>query len=171
MGGLTGTPGTGKSSVGAALASLGWEVYPLTPTFSGYELGQDPDRDTTIVDEERWAADYPRVEGIVEGHLAHLLPCDLVVILRCRPDVLCDRLRSRGYPPAKVTENCEAEALDVILVETLDLHSAAHVLEIDTTALTAEEAAHTANAFFRGEISPSHGTLDWSSFMETCNDP
>ena len=45
------------------------------------------------------------VDGIVEGHLAHLLPCDRVVVLRCRPDILRERLAPRDYPEEKIAEN------------------------------------------------------------------
>ena len=171
MGGISGTPGTGKSTVTAILALRGWEVHPLEPTFEPYILGPDPARDTLVVDEERWAAEFQRREGIVEGHLAHLLPCDMLVILRCRPDRLKQRLRERGYPPAKVAENCEAEALDVILIEALDIHPPGHILEIDTTDLTADETASIIEAFFRHEVPPRHGFIDWSVFLEDCHDP
>ena len=60
-------------------------------------------------------------------------PCDLVIILRCRPDILKSRLVKRGYRGEKIQENVEAEALDVILVETLEIHPPGHILEIDTT--------------------------------------
>ena len=37
------------------------------------------------VDDERWAAEFVPVNGFVEGHFAHLLPCDRIVVLRLSP--------------------------------------------------------------------------------------
>ena len=34
---------------------------------------------------------------LVDGHLAHYLPVDAILVLRCNPDELSKRLESRGY--------------------------------------------------------------------------
>lgn len=163
MWGITGVPGTGKSSIADELARRGYRVVRLRDTVDDFVTGTDPDRDTRIVDAERWAASFTPVEGIVEGHLAHLLSCDRVIVLRCRPDVLRDRLAKRGYRQEKIEENVEAEALDVILIEVLELHPPAHVYELDTTALAPGEAADRIEAFMQGKQPPEHGIVDWSA--------
>ena len=165
MCGITGTPGTGKSSVADELARRGYPVVRLEETIGGYVIGEDAKRDTRIIDEDRWAGEFTPVEGIVEGHLAHLLPCDRVVILRCRPDVLLDRLRSRGYSEGKCRENAEAEALDVCLIETLERHASKQVLELDTTGMTPARAADIIVDFLEGRIPASHGRIDWSDYL------
>lgn len=165
MCGITGTPGTGKSSAADELARRGYPVVHLAATVEAYVIGEDPDRDTRIIDEERWAREFTPVEGFVEGHLAHLLPCDLVVVLRCRPDRLLTRLRERGYREEKCRENAEAEALDVALIETLEEHDPGHVLELDTTGLSTGRVADLIEDFVRGRIPPSHGGIDWSGFL------
>jgi len=165
MAGITGTPGTGKSTVGRILSARGYPVTEIADTTGGYILEHDGERDTFVIDEERWAAEFPHLEGFVVGHLAHLLPCDLVVVLRCEPPVLEERLRRRGYSDPKIRENCEAEALDVILVETLEGHFAERVLEIDTTAIDPVTCADTIEQFARGEIPPSFGSIDWSRYL------
>ncbi len=165
MTGITGTPGTGKSAVAEVLAARDHRVVHLGGTVAPYVIGEDPDRDTGIVDHEAWAAAFVPVDGIVEGHLAHFLPCDRVVVLRCRPDVLIARLRARGYPEAKCRENAEAEALDVILVETLERHPEETVRELDTTAATPEETAGLIGDFIAGRMAPGVGSVDWSDFF------
>jgi adenylate kinase len=165
MCGITGTPGTGKSSAADELARRGYPVVHLSETVEGYSLGRDPERDTLVIDEERWAREFTPVEGFAEGHLAHLLPCDLVVILRCRPDLLLSRLRARGYREEKCRENAEAEALDVCLIETLERHPPERVLEIDTSGLRPEEIAGLIEGFFLGRVPPSHGLIDWSDYL------
>jgi len=165
MCGITGTPGTGKSSAADELARRGHPVIHLADTVQGYVIGEDSERDTRIIDEDRWAREFVPVEGFVEGHLAHLLPCDLVVVLRCRPDRLLARLRARGYGEEKCRENVEAEALDVCLIETLDRHDPGHVLELDTTDMPPERVADGIEGFFGGKIPPSHGGIDWSLYL------
>ncbi len=164
MVGIAGTPGTGKTAAGDVLARRGRRVVRVAGTVGPFVLGEkDGVRE---VDEEAWAAAFPPVDGYVEGSLAHFLPCDRLVILRCRPDVLRARLEVRGYPAGQVAENVEAEALDVVLCEALDRHDPDALLEIETTARTAEETADLIEAFALGRIPPSHGSLDFSGLLE-----
>jgi len=165
MVGITGVPGTGKSSVARELEDRGHRVVRLVDEIGSYVCEEDIDRMTAVVDEERFAEEFPPVEGFVEGLLAHFLPCDRVVVLRCRPDVLRERLEKRGYPKAKIDENVEAEALDVILIETVERHPPEHILEIDTTMLSPADAADRIEGFLAGRVAPSCGTLDWSEYV------
>lgn len=165
MTGVTGTPGTGKSAAADVLAARGHRVVHLGETVTPYVIGEDPGRGTDIVDHEAWAAAFEPIDGIAEGHLAHFLPCERVVVLRCRPDVLMARLRARGYPGAKCRENAEAEALDVILVETLERHPEETVRELDTTTTTPEETAARIEDFIRGTLAPGVGLVDWSDYF------
>jgi hypothetical protein len=99
MCGITGTPGTGKSMIGDELSRRGHTVVHLTSTVGPYVIGEDEERDAQIIDTDRWAAEFVPVDGFVEGHMAHLLPCDRIVVLRCRPDELRKRLaRQRSIP-------------------------------------------------------------------------
>jgi adenylate kinase len=165
MCGITGTPGTGKSSAADGLEGRGYPVVRLAATVEAYALGRDPERDTEIIDDERWAREFTPVEGFVEGHLAHLLPCDRLVILRCRPDRLLGRLRARGYSEAKCRENAEAEALDVCLIEALERHDPARILEIDTTDLPPPGVADLIEGFAGGRVPAAHGSIDWSDYL------
>ncbi|KLK88204.1 adenylate kinase [Methanoculleus sediminis] len=166
MTGITGTPGTGKTSIAAELERRGYMIVRLADTVRPYVIEEDRDRQTLVVDVDRWAEEFEPLDGIVEGHLAHLLPCDRVVVLRCRPDVLAARLSPRNYPEEKITENVEAEALDVILIETLEEHPDEHVLEVDTTDLSVDECADRIERFVRGGLPPSCGSIDWSEYLE-----
>jgi adenylate kinase len=165
MYGITGSPGTGKSTLTDLLESRSFRILHLSETYDPYVLEQDTDRDTMVIDEECWVREFERFDGIVEGHLAHLLPCNLIVVLRCRPDVLSCRLRERGYSQAKITENSLAEAIDVILIETLEIFSPEQVYELDTTDRTIYQCADLAEGFFRGTLPASYGSIDWSSYI------
>jgi adenylate kinase len=166
MCGITGTPGTGKSMVGEELARRGHMVIHLTDTVGPYVSGNDAERDARIIDVDRWVAEFVPVDGFVEGHLAHLLPCDRIVVLRCRPDVLKTRLSLRKYRVEKIWENADAEAMDVCLIETVEEYDPSRILEIDTTGHDVPYCADQIERFVKGEIAAGFGAIDWSEFLE-----
>lgn len=164
---ITGTPGTGKSTAGAALRSTRRSVVELGDLIKEQHLydGKDAERDTLEVDPDVLAEKVlpllPEGDVVLVGHLSHLVPVDLVVVLRCRPSVLKDRLVSRGWRPLKVQENVEAEALDVILVEAVE--TGRDVVEIDTTELTEAQVAAALEEIWMGEREKyAVGHVDWS---------
>ena len=123
---LSGTPGTGKTSVGEALAARGHIVVEVNQLAKDKGLlgKMDRRRATREVDAAALDKAVSDEEGlkdaILVGHLSHLLTVDLIIILRCRPSILAARLADRGYSEGKVKENVEAEALDVILIEAAE---------------------------------------------------
>ena len=166
MCGITGTPGTGKSMIGGELSHRGYTVVHLTTTVGPYVTGEDEERDAQIIDTDRWAAEFVPVDGFVEGHIAHLLPCDRIVVLRCRPDELRKRLAQLKYREKKIRENAEAEALDVCLIETVEAFEPSQILELDTTGRDARSCADRIEGFYKGEIPADFGHIDWSEFLE-----
>jgi adenylate kinase len=166
MCGITGTPGTGKSLVGSELARRGNTVVHLTDTVGPYSIGDDEDREARIIDVDRWAAAFVPVDGFVEGHLAHLLSCDRIVVLRCRPDELKKRLSRRNYQAKKIQENADAESLDVCLIETVENFRPEQILELDTTERDVASCADQIEGFVKNEIPAGFGTIDWSGFLE-----
>jgi adenylate kinase len=164
---ITGTPGTGKSSAGSVLASRGRRVIELGDLIKEQRLydGMDEERGSLEVDTdalaERLPALLPDGDVILIGHLSHLVPTDLIVVLRCRPSVLEKRLEGRGWPEAKVRENMEAEALDVILVESIE--SGTDAAEVDTTLMTPSQVADAVEEILAGEREKyTVGNVDWS---------
>jgi len=166
MCGITGTPGTGKSMVGEELFRRGHTVVHISDTIGPYVSGTDEQRDARIIDVDRWAAEFVPVDGFVEGHLAHLLPCDRIVVLRCRPDVLKNRLSLRKYRVEKIWENTDAEAMDVCLIETVDEYEPYQIFELDTTVHDVPYCADQIERFVKGAIPSGFGTIDWSVFLE-----
>jgi adenylate kinase len=164
---LTGTPGTGKSTIARILATRGLSIIELGDLAKEKDLLEefDLDRDTYEVDVERLDRAIGETEEggttVLVGHLSHLVTCDMIIVLRCRPSVLAARLRARGYPETKVAENAEAEALDVILVESVE--TGREVYEVDTTNITEEEAADAVVSILAGEKEKyAIGNIDWS---------
>lgn len=138
---LTGTPGTGKSAISAHLEEKGIRICDLNELAGrcGALGSYDPERESWNVDMKVLERSLPKERPlIVVGHLSHLLPVDLSIVLRCHPNILRERLEARGWPPSKVRENVEAEALGVVTQEAMEK---IRVFELDTTAASPEEAA------------------------------
>lgn len=167
---ITGTPGTGKTSVAAELRSRGLEVVDLGEHIRVHGLlGEyDEGRETYEVDLDLLNSSLEEYRGrggdvFMEGHLSHYMDCGTIVVLRCEPEVLAGRLRARGYGEAKVRENVQSEILDVILCEAVETDIP--VFEIDCTSLSVEECADGVLAAAEGKgILP--GGTDWSSEMD-----
>lgn len=159
---LTGTPGTGKSSVAAALAprrsaevgelALGWGAAERTA--DGVEV------DLSAL---RRKARAPHAFGSVElvvGHLAHLLPLRDVVVLRCRPDLLARRLaRARRGTREERQENVVAEATDLILLEAV--RAGHRVWEVDTTHRSVADVAREVERRIARRGPSDYGRVAW----------
>jgi adenylate kinase len=181
---VTGTPGTGKTTA-TELVETGLEVVHLNDLIreEGLDEGEDPERGSLIADidalRERLA---DRDDVLIESHLAHHLDTDRVVVLRCHPRQLRERLLDRGEDDAKAAENtasaeppralahktrenAEAEALDVILSEAVEAHGIENVYEIDTTDRTPEAVAEDIEAVIAGDRDPSAGEVDFIDYL------
>jgi len=169
---ITGTPGTGKTAIASKLRELGEYVIDLHRYIEEKGLKEkfDKKRDTYNVDADKLNRSLKEnirndQNVFLEGHLSHFLDCDIVIVIRCSPSVLHERLKKRNYAPSKIKENVQAEALDVILCESTG--SDAHVFEIDNTSCTPEEAALTIKKIVSGN-SEGHGpgSVNWAEEME-----
>lgn len=163
---VTGTPGTGKTSATRALGDED-EITHLNEAIREYDLygDRDDERDSLVADLDavrEWLGDWT---GVVESHLAHYLDAERVVVLRCRPDVLEERLLERGELPAKAAENAESEALDVILSEAVQRQGADAVYELDTTDRSPADVAAEIEAVVAGEREPRVGTVDFLEYL------
>lgn len=181
---ITGTPGTGKTTA-TELVETDLDVIHLNDLVREQDLtaGYDEERDSVVVDldavEERLAG---REGVLVESHLAHRFPMDRVVVLRCRPEVVEERLREGGDSAEKASENAEtagqsralarkarenaeSEALDVILAEAVERHGEGNVYEVTTDDRTPEEVAREIEAVIAGERDPAAGTVDYVDYL------
>ncbi|MHC1636041.1 MAG: adenylate kinase family protein [Candidatus Methanospirareceae archaeon] len=191
--GVTGTPGTGKTSVCKASGLEFIEINKIVREKRFY-TGVDRERNSLIVDVER-LREYVRAyyrewkrgrkgggeDLLVDGHLAHYLELDIVIVLRANPLLLRERLRRKGFGEKKVKENIQAEALDVILVEAVEMCD--EVYEIDTSERSIEEVVNCMKEIInwckggriegKGEIEKyKPGSVDWSNLIEEVfNDP
>lgn len=166
---VTGTPGTGKTTATRRLEGRAdYEIVHLNDVVESESLYTDVDdeRDSLIADLdglERFLAD--RDDVLFESHLAHHLPADRIVVLRCEPSILEKRLRDRGETDAKARENAESEALDVILSEAVERYGLESIYEIETTNREPEAIADAIDAVRRGEREPSAGEVDYVGYL------
>jgi adenylate kinase len=190
---LTGTPGTGKSTVSKLLRNKKYKVLGLNDIIKleNLTLGHDAARQTDEVDLERlnhyltenlkpsYRNEKENKQGTIskkksdnivgnsiflEGHIAHLLPLvDLVIILRCHPTELRKRLTNKAWVENKIHENLEAEAVDSILIESMERFNQDNVFEIDTTHLKPSEVMEGIINILKGNVKGfAAGRIDWS---------
>ena len=157
---LTGTPGTGKTTVAALLHYRTIDINSLVR--GGMNQGLDAERGCLDADMDALAGHLKSLDSeepmILEGHFSHHF-ADWAIVLRLSPSALRSRLEARGYSRAKIRENLEAEALDVILVEAVEM--CPRVDEIDTTGKSAAEVAGMIGKIVEGRLRLPPGQVDW----------
>ena len=157
---ITGTPGTGKTSVSEIIhEKTGW------PVIRANDLVHREYVDTRKLRMKALWAIKDMENAILEGHLfcEVKLPVDHVIVLRTRPDVLLERLKPRNYPEKKIQENVMAEMLDYCLSKAEKRYE--NVWQIDTTNRSPEETAEAIlSAIKSGK--PIREEVDWSGILE-----
>ncbi|MBU0536259.1 MAG: AAA family ATPase [Nanoarchaeota archaeon] len=129
---VTGTPGTGKTTLAKKLARKHkYEYIDVNEVVRKNKLseGYDRKRKTKIVDEKRLAKVLENVikqarkekrRLIIDSHMSHYISpnlVDLCIVTRCSLKKLASRLKKKGYHKAKIDENMECEIMDIILEE------------------------------------------------------
>ncbi len=162
---VTGTPGVGKTTIAPLLAArLGIRDVRGIREWAhavGAVVGRDDADDADVIDLDVLDATLPEGDVLVEGHMAHLLDVDRVVVLRLHPDTLRSRMEARGYKAEKVQENLEAEMMDLILQEALD--GCDHVTQVDTTGRSPEEVARACAP--AGHLTGDMEPVDWTHLL------
>ena len=169
---LTGTPGTGKTSLSGELRSRGYNVVDGKDHIKAHGLlGElDVERYTHEVDLDALNDSLEEFRQskelyILDSHLSHFMDCSGIIVLRCHPDILAERLRSRGYSEQKVRENVQSEVLDVILCEATD--SDIPVFEVDCSHDGISASADSVEEILIGESDDYlPGKTDWSQEMD-----
>ncbi len=146
---ITGTPGTGKSTLGKLIAkklmNFNVEYVDLNAALQNKKAYGHYDKKKRC-----YAVDKAKIIGVVEklikekrkqrkhllidSHLSHHLPkkmADLCIVATCGLKVLQERLRKRRYSPAKIRENLDAEIFQVCLLEAQEERHC--LVTVDTT--------------------------------------
>ena len=162
---LTGTPGTGKTSLKKYLNK---KIISLSEYYEQASEGK--------TDNGEWVVDIQKLDYILEevdcnffeGNFSHKLDnIDKVIVLRCDPHILKKRLESRNYSKNKVRENLEAEAIGLIYSEALEILDKANVFQVDNSTREPQETANIIEKYINDnikveeEIDYSEKILDW----------
>ncbi len=119
---VTGTPGSGKTTFCSASNHPTTTLEKIAATYGC--LGEVEEDGAAPIDVERLANTVIWPEEttlLVDGHLSHLLPVNAIILIRCHPSVLRQRLSQRKYSESKIEENVECELIGTIAAECLEL--------------------------------------------------
>lgn len=171
---ITGTPGTGKTSVAKKLVSKGYIVLDLNRIAceNDFLLGRDEKRKSNIVDIDKLnlfiKKNYSKFDIVfVEGHLSHLLKCiDKLIVLRLEPSQLEKYLKKKKWNEKKIKENLESEILDIVLCESVEIHSEDNIAELNVTNKSVDEIVSIiidlVKDGFKNLKKYKIGNIDWS---------
>ncbi|PNX47901.1 MAG: hypothetical protein BV457_04820 [Thermoplasmata archaeon M9B1D] len=171
---ITGTPGTGKTSVAKKLVREGYIVLDLNRIAceNDFLLGRDEKRKSNIVDIDKLnlfiKKNYSNFDIVfVEGHLSHLLRCvDKLIVLRLEPSQLEKYLKKKRWNEKKIKENLESEILDIVLCESVEIHSKDNIAELNVTNKSVDEIVSIiidlVTDGFKNLQKYKIGNIDWS---------
>ena len=158
---LTGTPGTGKTSISK---NLNKEIIHLSDLYPNSSEGRNQNGEWIIdLDKlNKLTQEKLRDDTIIEGHLSHFIDnIDQIIVLRCDPRELRKRMEMRDYNIEKIEENLEAEAIGLIYSQALEINNGIDVFQHDTTKLSVDESTTILRDFFEGNIKLDE-TIDYS---------
>ena len=158
---LTGTPGTGKTSISHLLKRKVIHLSSFYEQASEYksEEGEYIIKLDILND---LIARLKLTNAVFEGHTSHCLnDLNRIIILRCDPRTLQTRLSERNYSKEKIRENLEAECMNIILGEALENLNNKCIFEFDTTNFSVTDSARIINDFLDDNIKLEE-TFDYS---------
>ncbi len=137
---ITGTPGTGKTSISRQLAgALNCQVVHVNDLVKRKKLYSRIEGKERVADFKKLRKELQKLmkatDIIVESHLLSdlKLPADLVMVFRCSPKELEKRLEKRKYGRWKINENVLSEILDYCQINSLQNYGERIVMQVDAT--------------------------------------
>ncbi|HLC39508.1 MAG TPA: adenylate kinase family protein [archaeon] len=167
---ISGVGGVGKTTVTKLLVKkLKWRLVRPDDIAKKKKLyaGFDKERKSWIVNLEKLGKELRKIEKkeknvLVESLYAHFFEADIVIVLRCRPEVLEKRLKKKYDWPTKIVENKEAEMIGVITQEAVERHGRSKVYELDTTRATPMQTVGQMMEIIKGGGKKyKAGRIDW----------
>jgi len=174
---VTGTPGTGKTTISKSLARhLRAEYLSLTKLVTDEKLHEavDQQRRTKVVDLDRtrkWlrkSISERETVTVIDTHVADVVPPEYVVkaiVLRCHPAILEARLRQKGWSPSKVRENVLAEILDSCYMIASGYYGLKKAVQVDTSRNSISNTAKECVAHLKKQL-PSESMVDWIAVLD-----
>lgn len=149
---ISGTPGTGKSSIGKKLSDEINCKYIEVSEFAirkGLVLPDETGRNTYVIKEDELKEEILKESNgltILVTHYPDIFLDDdrfylntaFVILLRTNPLILMKRLENKGWDNKKIYENVLAEAFNTIAEDIYDYNDM--IIEIDTTNVKPEDS-------------------------------
>ena len=175
---ISGTPGTGKTTIAKRVAhSIRAEYVSMGQYVAKNKLylGVDRKRKTKIVDPAATRRSLKRhlaaSKGwvVVDTHIPEGVPAKsvrLAIILRCHPRILEARLRAKKWSQNKIRENVLAEILDSCLLAAVGDYGKERVVQIDTSKKNVRECMTLVEDTVMGKRSPPRIGVDWLTRLD-----
>lgn len=179
---VTGTPGTGKTSLCRYIVrrNKGWVHLDLGnfAVETNSVIGYDRSLETSIVNisglkkslyRHVLSDDRSGVKLLVDGHYAaEVSPSRYVnycIILRCRPDVLWLRLKNKGYGDEKARRNVESELTDYCYLMAKNFLGNRRIMQLDTTRRSVERVYARFMEHYNNRTRCEGDKVDWVGFL------
>jgi adenylate kinase len=128
---ITGTPGTGKSTLAKLLKAKGFFVLDDKLFYEKLRkdlvIEYDEELKTKIIDIEKWNLLIKKIKKyfkdkvlFIESHMSHLLDVDFVIVLERDIKDLKKEYEKRNYNEQKIKDNLESEIFKVCYFESLE---------------------------------------------------
>ena len=147
---VEGAAGTGKSTIAQLFREEGYtvvDVWKYAIKNSLYDF-YDEERESYVVNDDLLTTaliklieeNDSNLPIILDGHVVELPPSFLThcIVLRCSIRLLRQRLVERDYMSSKVDENVQAEIMEVILSDMLELYGPENVSVVYTDSAVDE---------------------------------
>ncbi len=164
---VSGTPGTGKTSVSLLLAErLGFEYIDGNVLASNKGIIEKNKEGIKEIPVEKFCDIIDNIDKdvVIDSHIAQNCDVDFVFVLRCNPEELEKRLKERKWEKSKISENIKAEILDSCLIDAVEYN--VNVYEIDTSNMDVKLVVSIIHNILKGtegyrkKYEP--GTIDWT---------
>jgi len=138
---ITGSPGTGKTSLGKELAKAIRHAIVNEKEFAlKHGIGEwDSEENELVVplkklEKELNAFLKKNKNAIIEGHLLCelMLKADFVVLLQLHPELLEERLARKGYSAEKIQDNVFCEGIDYCKKHVLRNYKKNKIIEVQS---------------------------------------
>ena len=174
--GITGTPGTGKKSVGRIVSDLlGCRFLDLnTLAFESKAVKNVNNEDYEVSPDKLRKYVLHQINDGDVVMIGHLLPyilskgeVDFVAVLRCSPFELEKRYAKRGYSASKIRDNVGSEILDICFTDALNRFGAEVLAEFDTTGRSPQDVAEDVILVQKGLKKRFLGEINWFSDLSS----
>ncbi len=175
---ISGTPGTGKTTVAKILKEELSALYINLTEIAiekNYILEDDELRQTKVINPEKLTAFLENFINshmktiIIEGHYADIVPDSLIsifIILRTAPDVLEKRLRKKQFNISKIQENLQSEILGSCTAAALEVIDPKKIYEVDSSTATPQIVTEQILNLIETNPTSNVGKINWMHDLE-----